>query len=375
MPSPAERLESLATAMPRRRPRLDLSAVETLAQRAGIRAPERTAVIVGTNGKTSTATFLARLLHAGGLSVGLTVSPHLRRWSERVLIDGTEVDEGELAHRVETLAEAAAGLDVRFFDLLTFAAAEIFADRGVDVGVFEAGIGGRLDTTHALRAQLVVLTGIGLDHTELLGPDEASILREKLGVAPPGAVVVSAPLAPDLAVEAQRVAAQAGIRLEFPPVEGATFYERNAALARAAAAHVLSLPPEVELAPVTGRKQRATVEGVEVVLDAAHNAAAWHTLAAELPARYVAVVSVSLDKPPAELRVALNGADAVIATSAWAGRSVGAAALAAVVGGDAVEDPRAATRVGLERARELGVPLVVFGSAYLLRHALDELGL
>ena len=63
---------------------LDLSAVEALAARAGIVVPERTVVVVGTNGKTSTATFLARLLQAAGLHVGLTVSPHLRRWSERV---------------------------------------------------------------------------------------------------------------------------------------------------------------------------------------------------------------------------------------------------------------------------------------------------
>src|SRR5579862_2966282 len=132
MTSPAERLESLAAALPRRRPRPDLAAVEALAARTGIRAPERTAVVVGTNGKTSTATFLARLLQAGGLRVGLTVSPHLRSWSERVLVDGKEVDEGELADRVETLAEAAADLDARFFDLLTLAAVAIFADRGVD---------------------------------------------------------------------------------------------------------------------------------------------------------------------------------------------------------------------------------------------------
>ena len=110
-------------------------------------------------------------------------------------------------------------------------------------------------------------------------------------------------------------------------------------------------------------------------LDAAHNADAWRTLAAELPPSFVAVVSVSLDKPPAELRVALEHALAVIATAAWPGRSLGAAELADVVGGEAIDDPRVATRAGLEQARARDVPLVVFGSAYLLRHALDELGL
>src|ERR1700722_3667457 len=65
MPSPAERLESLAASLPRRRPRLDLTAVEALAARSGARVPERTAVVIGTNGKTSTATFVGRLLQGG----------------------------------------------------------------------------------------------------------------------------------------------------------------------------------------------------------------------------------------------------------------------------------------------------------------------
>ena len=209
--------------------------------RAGIVRPVRAVVVVGTNGKTSTATFLARLLQASGLRVGLTVSPHLRRWSERVQVDGSEVDEAELADRVEALAAAGAGLDLRFFDLVTFAAAEIFADRHVDVAVLEAGIGGRLDATAALRPQLVVLTGIALDHTELLGSDELSILREKLGVAPAGAVVVSAPLGPELEAEAVRLAADAGFRLVPASVAGSTFLERNWSLARAAAAQVVDL--------------------------------------------------------------------------------------------------------------------------------------
>ena len=280
--------------------------------------------MVGTNGKTSTATFLARLLQAGGLHVGLTVSPHLRSWSERVLVDGAEVDEGELADRVEALADAAAGLDVRFFDLLTFAAAAIFAERRVDVGVFEAGIGGRLDTTRALRPQLVVLTGIGLDHTELLGPDELSILREKLGVAPPGAVVVCC---------AARGPSSRRKPNALPPQEAFGSSSRRS-WARPSSSGTRRLParpprtsstlPTPSSRRSSGRKQRILVEGVEVVLDAAHNADAWRTLAAELPPSYVAVVSVSLDKPPAELQVALAGAIATIATSAWPGRSVAA---------------------------------------------------
>ena len=375
MRSPDDRLEQVAASLPRRRPRTDLAGAEELAARAGVPLPARAAVVVGTNGKTSTATFLARALQAGGLQVGLTVSPHLRRWSERVLVGGAEISAVELADRVEALSAVAIGLDVRFFDLLTFAAAQVFADSLVDVAVFEAGIGGRTDATRLLRPQLVALTGIGLDHTELLGPDERSILAAKLGVAAPGSLVVSAPLGPELVADAERLAAAGGFGIVWPELPGVTFLERNAALARTVAARVLPGAAAADLGGVTGRMQRLRAGGVEVILDAGHNEQAWATLAHELPERFVAVVSVSSDKDLAGLRAALRGAASVVATCAWPGRSVGAPELAGAVGGESVADPRTATRAGLGRARKLAVPLVVFGSAYLLRHALDELGL
>jgi dihydrofolate synthase / folylpolyglutamate synthase len=372
--TPDRRLDETAASLPRRVLRRDLAGAEALAARAGVTIPSRTAVVVGTNGKTSTATFLARILQAGGLRVGLTVSPHLRRWGERVLVDGYEVAVGELADRVEALRAVAAGLDVRFFDLLTFAAAEIFVEREVDVAVFEAGIGGRLDPTRLLHPQLVALTSVGLDHVELLGPDERSILVEKLGVAAPGSLVVAAPLGAGLEAEAERIAAAGGFGLAWPELGSGTFLERNSALASAVAARVRPGLAAVDLGEISGRMQRLRVDGVDVILDAAHNAQAWLTLAKELPPRFVAVVSVSADKEADALRTALGGAAAVIATCAWPGRSLGAHELADAVGGEAVDEPRAATRAGLERAQALAVPLVVFGSAYLLRHAFDEFG-
>jgi dihydrofolate synthase/folylpolyglutamate synthase len=344
MRTPDQRFEVLAGSLPWRSSRPDLAPVEELAARAGIVLPARTAVVVGTNGKTSTATFLARLLHAAGLSVGLTISPHLRRWSERVLVDGSEVDDEWFVDEVERLAALGEGLDLRFFDFLTLAAVTWFRERGVDVAVFEAGIGGRLDTTQVLRPQLVVLTGIGLDHTEMLGPDEMSILREKLGVAPPGALVLSAPLGEPLDAEAQRLAASGGYRVEVPTRGEGTFLERNECLARAAAAQVTQQSALKIEGAVTGRMQRSVVDGVEVVLDAGHNAQAWRMLAGELPARFVAVVSVSSDKPAGDLRIALAGAEEVVTTTAWRRRSRPAAELAAGGGGSAVDDPRAATR-------------------------------
>ncbi|HEX7084616.1 MAG TPA: cyanophycin synthetase [Gaiellaceae bacterium] len=370
---PDDLLRTIGAAYPSRVPRPDLDAVDELRAAAGIELPERTIVVVGTNGKTSTATYLGRLLTAAGARAGVTTSPHLRHWGERVRIDGEPVADAELAAAVAELHAVARGLpesgSLRFFDLVTLAAARLFAAGGVDAAVFEAGIGGRLDTTRVLRAPTVVLTGIGLDHTELLGDTEEAILRDKLDVAPPGARVFAAPLAGELAAVARAVAAEHDLDLRFAP-RASGWREQNATLA--AFALGLAGAGGVDL-DVPGRLERVSVDGVEVVLDAAHNPQGWRALAAALDEPFVAVVSIGADRPPQELAPALARAVGVFATTAWEGRSLPAAELARTVGGEAVDDPVAATQLGLERARATGLPLVVFGSTYLLTHAYEAL--
>jgi len=381
------RIRAVAAAYPRRVPRTGLDAVERLAAAAGAAPPPHSTVVVGTNGKTSTATYLARWLRRAGLACGLTISPHILRWGERAVVDGVPADDAELAVRIERLHALARGLEltaeVRFFDLVTLAAAELFAEAGVEYGVFEAGIGGRLDAARILDAELVVLTGVGLDHQDLLGETEVEILREKLGVAPAGATVVSAPLAPQLAEAAEAFAAAHALRLRFAAAPGGGLLAANAELARRAALLLGVAAPAGSLAeivarPVAGRLQRLDAGGVEVLLDAAHNAQAWSAVASALPERFVCVVSASADRDPAALAPALRGAAAVVATEAWADRSRPAAALAAALGGetvDVVEDPAGAVRRGLDLARARSLPLVVLGSAYLLPHAFRALGL
>lgn len=370
-----ELLRRIGAAYPSRAPRADLAAVEALRDRAGIAVPPRTIAVVGTNGKTSAANYLGRLLARDGVRTGVTTSPHLRRWGERVRVDGEPVDDAELARTVEELHTTASRLpgrgELRFFDLVTLAAARLFADAGVEAAVFEAGIGGRLDTTRVLRPPLVVLTGIGLDHTELLGDTEEAILREKLGVAPPGARVVAAPLPLALVEVASDAAAGGGYAFEQLEVAGADWRAELAALAGAA----LGVDPAGLDLDVAGRLERAVVDGVEVRLDAAHNPQAWALLGETVEAPFVAVVSIGADRPAAALRTALARAVGVFVTTAWEGRSLPAGELARVVGGEAVDDPVTATQLGLERARAAGLPLFVFGSVYLLPHAYDALGL
>lgn len=151
--------------------------------------------VAGTNGKTSTARYTAAILAGEGLRVALYTSPELVSMTERMEVGGHPVSEEAFAHgiacakaageRVNARREAAGErpYDVTEFDLITVAALVVFAEQGVDVAVLEVGMGGRWDATsaaHGIRA--VAVTGIGLDHTRILGDTLEKIAAEKAAV-------------------------------------------------------------------------------------------------------------------------------------------------------------------------------------------------
>src|SRR3954451_17614782 len=141
--------------------------------------------VVGTNGKSTTTRLTAALLRGAGLRVGAYTSPHVSGWGERL---GTDAEGSERAvRRVRSAPERARATQ---FEALTAAALAEFAEQGVDVAVVEAGLGGRLDATNVLRAPVVVLTNVGLEHTAQLGETREEIAVEKLAVVQPGAAVV-----------------------------------------------------------------------------------------------------------------------------------------------------------------------------------------
>lgn len=159
--------------------------------------------IAGTNGKTSTSRFTAAILAGEGLSVALYTSPELVSYTERMEVGGTPVSEAAFAHGIAAAAEAgrrvnarraAAGerpYDVTEFDTLTVAAAVVFAEAGVDVAVLECGMGGRWDATSAMKSiRSVAVTGIGLDHTRILGDTLEAIAGEKAAIIKPGRACV-----------------------------------------------------------------------------------------------------------------------------------------------------------------------------------------
>ena len=165
--------------------------------------------VVGTNGKGSTASCLSSILGAGGYRTGLFTSPHLISFTERIRIDGSEIDESTVT-RLANRVMAAAPQESTFFEIITAMAALHFAEEGVAIAVFEAGMGGRLDATNAFNGLLCVVTPISLDHTDYLGQDIAEITGEKVGICKRGTPIVSARQHPDAARVIARRAGELG---------------------------------------------------------------------------------------------------------------------------------------------------------------------
>jgi dihydrofolate synthase / folylpolyglutamate synthase len=149
------------------------------------------AVIVGSNGKGSTAAMTAALLQQSGARVGLFTSPHLFDLNERFRIDGEDIADEELqAHwdRVAAAAEVAGKTgELGGFEFLFLIAADWFAARGCTHTVWEAGIGGRLDPVRLIEARRLALTSLDFEHAALLGPTLEDIARDKADAAPEGA--------------------------------------------------------------------------------------------------------------------------------------------------------------------------------------------
>lgn len=152
--------------------------------------------IAGTNGKGSVARFLHQILTCAGFRVGLTTSPHLHQFTERIKVveDISKAEVVALVTRLQPICDALdrAGDAPTFFELVCAMAWLHFHEQQVDIAVVETGLGGRLDATNVLASTLTIITNIGLDHEQFLGPDHASIAFEKAGIMKPGIPLVTA---------------------------------------------------------------------------------------------------------------------------------------------------------------------------------------
>lgn len=186
-----------------------LKRVAAVAARLGLdlaRFGETGAVVVGSNGKGSSAAMCAALLQQVGAPVGLFTSPHLLDLNERFRIDGEDIADADLAQhwaRVEAAVEAERlGDKIGGFEFLFLIAADWFAARGCAFTVWEAGIGGRFDPARLIEAKRVALTSLDLEHTQLLGATFEAIAEQKIDAAPEGAKLFYAPTPIDAAIEA-----------------------------------------------------------------------------------------------------------------------------------------------------------------------------
>ncbi|WP_447590821.1 bifunctional tetrahydrofolate synthase/dihydrofolate synthase [Aquipseudomonas campi] len=154
-----------------------------VAVRLGLGRPaERVITVTGTNGKGSTCAFLASLLQAQGLRVGVYSSPHLVRYNERVVLDGRLASDEALCQAFAAVEAARGEISLTYFEMGTLAAFWLFERAALDAVVLEVGLGGRLDAVNLVDADLALITSIGLDHADWLGDTRESVAFEKAGI-------------------------------------------------------------------------------------------------------------------------------------------------------------------------------------------------
>ena len=170
---------------------LGLERVAEVWRRLGSPRPAARVITVGgTNGKGSTVAFLDAAARAGGLRTGTYTSPHLLRYNERITLAGRPAADGEIIAAFERIEAQRDGVRLTWFEFGTLAALLVMADAGLDLAILEVGLGGRLDAVNIIDADISIVTTVALDHGQWLGPDRASVGREKAGIARAGRPLV-----------------------------------------------------------------------------------------------------------------------------------------------------------------------------------------
>jgi dihydrofolate synthase/folylpolyglutamate synthase len=179
--------------------------------------------VTGTNGKTSMARMIERLVRETGLRTGRFTSPHLSSVTERIAIDGEPItperfvevwqDVAPYVHMVDQRSLAAGGPRMSFFEVLAVMAFAAFADAPVDIAVVEVGMGGTWDATNVVKPDVAVIGPVSMDHERWLGHDLVDIAGEKAGIIKEGAAVVLAEQQPDAEGVILAAAAELGVRV------------------------------------------------------------------------------------------------------------------------------------------------------------------
>ena len=399
---------------------LGLDRVREVATRLGLGRPAAQVITVaGTNGKGSTVAFIEAIAGAGGWKVGAYTSPHLLRYNERVRIEAEEVADDALVAAFAVVEAARGDTPLTYFEFGTLAALWLFQRASLDLVVLEVGLGGRLDAVNLVDADVAVVTTVDIDHTGWLGSDRESIGREKAGIARAWKPLVLGEVDPPSSVlrHAYAIGANAirlGSDFFHEPVDAAHWRWREVGAELRLPAPRLAAPPQranastaiaalralpralpeaafaqgVATATLPGRLQCLQRDGVEIVLDVAHNPQAARELAAWLrrrsPAPTVAVFAALADKDAAAMVQALDGQVGhwYLAGLEQAGRGQEVDSLAARLDGTVagvatgVSSGDARVADALARAIAAASPagrVLVFGSFHTVAEALQAL--
>lgn len=375
--------------------------------------------VAGTNGKGSTVAVLEALLLERGRSVGAFTSPHFQRFNERIRVGGREASDEEIVAAFAAIDAARAQTSLTYFEFAALAALLVFRQRQPDVVVLEVGLGGRLDAVNIVDPQIAVITSIDLDHQEWLGHTRADIAREKAGIIrrdrplviadsnPPqelmqcartsGASPVLA-IGRDFRVQVDKNTWQAtlcresGASRQLPPQPVGALLPENICAALQSALLLgedfseSDLSAALERVAPTGRRQRRAQEGIDYILDVAHNPAAVDKLLEYMDLnpcnkKIFAFFSVMMDKDVRTMvRAAAGRFDAwFLADQPGNTRAAAAADIAAVLRDEGEHSISISKnlRQGFRRAQSAmstGDRLVVFGSFHTVAHVLPLLG-
>lgn len=389
--------------------------------------PERShpaLVVAGTNGKGGTASYLAGILQAHGLSVGLYTSPHLIDPAERFRIGGRPVARNlllEIGREVvgRYAPDAAETPDLSYFELTTLIAAKSFEARGVDVAVYEVGLGGRYDAVNAVDPAVSLITNVDRDHTDYLGETIGEIAREKAGVARADRPLVvgrqtyeqaaetlteTTPAAPihlygrDFDESLVEPAFEQGLR-EAPEDCSAVPWTKRVNAAAACRAAELYLDDDfrdrhafagIRRARWPGRfdwrkktvSQANLSRGVHLLSDAAHNLGAVEALFEQLPdwrEHFGAVVCGGMaDKPLGEMFGRLDNGPPVWGVTLPSERAADTARLTEAIPNEVRRTVGESSRMlsdAMRHCAEQGGHVLVFGSVYLVGACFSAIGL
>ncbi|MEF2146046.1 MAG: Mur ligase family protein [Desulfovibrionaceae bacterium] len=343
--------------------------------------------VVGTNGKGSTAAFLESLARAHGLRTGLYTSPHFLDVRERILVNGAMLSAEQWLSAANAVMKMVGDAGLTYFEMLTCLAMNAFREAGIELAIMEAGLGGQYDAVRVFDTDIALLTPIGMDHAQILGPELTDIARDKSHVISPGSSALTAPQEREVMDVLQERADHVHATLDVSPGYAGPLsmpglhQAVNAGLALAswrklAGRMGLESSPEREAEAlfktfVPGRFQRVKEAGASWILDGAHNEPALHCLGAALQAESVVpdvlVVACMRDKDLDAMTPLFRhlGARRIVCPEmAMHERMLQSRELASRLGSTAecVDGPETA----FAKAAELGGTVLVCGSLYLL---------